>query len=146
MNPLSQSRMNTPGVFDSFKRGWTGGRPFPFLPMSPSSLIRAVHLSRADFFLSPSLFFSLSPLSPSRLRLLFFPSRSSTPPAPYFYHVRSLFNASVTLNVGLQLEMRIPASEQWRVKKSGTQWDRTKHLYKSKSLRSPNWGYSDWYE
>ena len=45
------------------------------------------------------------------------------------------------MNVGLQLEMRVPASEQWREKNSGTQWDRTRSrdLYKTKSLRSPNW-------
>ena len=70
-----------------------------------------------------------SPLSP--------PAPSSPPPAPHllppliapsFYLVRSLINASVILNVGLQPEMRIPASEQWREKNNDTQWDRTKSL------------------
>ena len=70
-----------------------------------------------------------SPLQP--------PSPSSPPPTPH--PLSPLLNASVILNVGFQLEMRVPASEQWREKNSGTQWDRTRDLYKTKSLRSPNW-------
>ena len=77
-----------------------------------------------------------SPLQP--------PSQSSPPPT-LIPSRHSLLScplppyASVILNVGLQLEMRVPASEQWREKNSGTQWDRTRDLYKTKSLRSPNW-------
>ena len=142
MNPLSQSRM----YFILINKGWTGGRPFPYLPLDspshplpPSSLSeRRTYRVRKFFLFFPlSLFFSLLPslFSPSRPHLL--PPLFASP----FYLVRSLINAAVILNVGLQQEMRIPASEHWREKNKDTQWDRTRDLYKWNSSHSPNWTY-----
>ena len=128
--------------------GWTWGKPLPSptpclpshtLSPSPFSDRRTYRARKFPLFPSLPIFPNIPPLPPPASLSIFSPSHPSSPLVNPFYPVRSLLNASVILNVGLQLEMRVPASEQWREKNSGTQWDRTRDLYKTKSLRSPNW-------
>ena len=142
MNPFSQTWC----IWFLLARGGHGvgisPPPTPCLPshpFSPSSLLGSAHVSRAEIspLSLPPYFPQYSSPPPSSLPLHL--PHPSSPLATPFYPVRFLLNASVILNVGLQLEMRVPASEQWREKNSGTQWNRTRDLYKTKSLRSPNW-------
>ena len=144
MNPFSQTRILLMYLI-LISEGWTWGRPLPSppptpclpsQPLSPSSLLGSAHVSRAEIspLSLPPYFPKYSSLPPPASLSIFSPSHPSSPLATPFYPVCSLLNASVILNVGLQLEMRVPASEQWREKNSGTQWDRTRDLYKTKSL------------
>ena len=145
MNPFSQTRILLMYLILISGGGHGVGLsppPTPCLPshpLSPSSLLGSAHVSRAEIspLSLPPYFsqYSSPPPSSLPLHLLPLPPLIATP----FYPARSLLNASVILNVGLQLEMRVPASEQWRKKNSGTQWDRTRDLYKTKSQLS----YSD---
>ena len=149
MNPFSQTRILLMYLI-LISEGWTWGRPLPsptlvfpptlclLPPFSERRMYRARKFSLSSSLPSPYFPKFSSPPPPASLSI-FSPSHPSSPLATPFYPVRSLLNASVILNVGLQLEMRIPESEQWREKNSGTQWDRTRDLYKTKSLRSPNW-------
>ena len=104
-NPFSQTRILLM-YFILISEGWTWGSSPPCLPshtLSPSSLLRAAHVSHAEIF-PLSLFFPIfSPLSPSSLPPHLLPLPLLTPSRPPFNPVRSLLNASVILTLGHQL-------------------------------------------
>ena len=113
MNPFSQTRILLMYLI-LISEGWTWGRPLPSPnPLSLSSPSRiGERIARGNFPSFPPSLFSLIFL-PSSL-----PSLSSPPPTPHplsplpFILSAPSLTASVILNVGLQLEMRVPASEQ----------------------------------
>ena len=106
MNPFSQTRLLLMYLI-LISEGWTWGKPlpsptlvFPFHPLSPSSLLGAAHVSRAEIFplslppsLPPSLFFgpNFPPIPPPASLSIFSPSHPSFPlPLPFILSAPSL--------------------------------------------------------